>query len=167
MANFEPMDSILASGTWKNLRVSLRSCSFRERDPVMKLIWPSILGAVVRCRVTFGGIHIDSLLGSGPLGDVDPYITHSFEFQNAEDSLLRFGRKSKRYVVRSHLPESVSRNRFPVVSFLWPSCICCSSSFVRRRSISQSLAAFHIESLGYVINNFLVSLVMLSWLCYQ
>ena len=32
------MDSMLSSGTWKNLRFFLRFCSLRERDPVMNLI---------------------------------------------------------------------------------------------------------------------------------
>ena len=40
IANFDPMDSNLKffQGTWKNLMFFLRSCSFRERDPPMKLI---------------------------------------------------------------------------------------------------------------------------------
>ena len=37
MTSFERMDSMLASGTWKNLRFFRRSCSFRERAPAMKL----------------------------------------------------------------------------------------------------------------------------------
>ena len=37
MTSFEPMDSMLDSGTWKNLRFLLRSCLLK-RAPVMKLI---------------------------------------------------------------------------------------------------------------------------------
>jgi hypothetical protein len=37
-ASFDPMVSMLASGTWKNLRFFRRSSSLRERDPAMKLI---------------------------------------------------------------------------------------------------------------------------------
>ncbi len=36
--SFEPMDSMRASGTWKNFRFFLRSCSLREREPDIKLI---------------------------------------------------------------------------------------------------------------------------------
>ena len=38
MASFDPMVSMLASGTWKNLRFFRRSSSLRERDPSMNLI---------------------------------------------------------------------------------------------------------------------------------
>ena len=37
MASFDPMDSMLASGTWKIFRFFLRSCSLREREPAIKL----------------------------------------------------------------------------------------------------------------------------------
>ena len=37
ITNFDPMDSMVASGTWKNLRFFLRSCSLRDRDPGIKL----------------------------------------------------------------------------------------------------------------------------------
>jgi hypothetical protein len=39
MVSLDPMDSLLASGTWKISRFFRRSSSLRERDPVMKLIW--------------------------------------------------------------------------------------------------------------------------------
>ena len=38
VSNFDPMDSMIVSGTWKNLRFFLRSCSLRERAPTKKLI---------------------------------------------------------------------------------------------------------------------------------
>ena len=38
ITNFDPMDSMLTSGTWKNLRFFLKSCSLRDRDPGTKLL---------------------------------------------------------------------------------------------------------------------------------
>jgi hypothetical protein len=51
------MASMLASGTWKNLRFFLKSCSLRDRDPAMKLICSNALEFQdAKCtRLRFGG----------------------------------------------------------------------------------------------------------------
>ena len=144
MANFDPMVSMLASGTWKNLRFFRRSSSLRDRDPAIKIICSTCHPWC--CNVSPRDLRRDShWFSARDLTRVRYWsVTSLIRLNSRMQNMPVFVSVGGRNTMSSGL--SLQNLSCDIVSLLWTSSISVDSARVRGRFISRSLTAFHIES---------------------
>jgi hypothetical protein len=135
---------MLASGTRKNFRFFLRSCSFTEREPVAKLI--SSTFQPCRCIASLRALRRDAYWFSAANLALRRYWSvisdiRLYSRMHNTPALFPIGRWT---AIPSGL---ILQNLFiAIVSLDWPSWTLLDSSRVRGRSIPRVLAAFHIAA---------------------
>ena len=144
VANFDPMVSMLASGTRKNLRFFLRSCSLRDRDPSMKLICSTFHPCC--CSVTPRDHLRDTYWSSARDRARVRYWSVT--------SLMRLNSRMHRvhaFVLvdsRNARSSGLSLQNLVCItdSFVWSATINFSSDCVKGCLVSSSLSVFQMES---------------------